>query len=134
MDIDYDIPVWEDGAVNNDFNNRTIPLLQAQGKNLKGARVGTGISTKVHFAPRIGFNYDVTGNKSTQIRGGLGIFTSRLPLVWPGGTYNNNGMSQGAVEITNSTAPLFNPNPSVASQLAPLPASVPRPGSGRTWR
>jgi hypothetical protein len=28
--------------------------------------------------------------------------------------------------------PLFNPNPSVASQLAPLPASYPRPGSGRT--
>jgi hypothetical protein len=24
----------------------------------------------------------------------------------------------------------FNPNPSVASQIAPLPATIPRPGSG----
>jgi hypothetical protein len=37
----------------------------------------------------MGFNYDVNGKKTTQIRGGL-VFTSRLPLVWPGGTYNNN--------------------------------------------
>jgi hypothetical protein len=71
-----------------------------------------------HIAPRIGFNYDVNGKKSTQIRGGLGVFTSRLPLVWPGGTYNNNGVTQGAIQITNAAQmPVFNPNPSVASQL-----------------
>jgi hypothetical protein len=52
-----------------------------------------------HFAPRIGFNYDVNGKKSTQIRGGLGVFTSRLPLVWPGGTYNNNGVSQELLQM-----------------------------------
>ncbi|TDE31671.1 MULTISPECIES: carboxypeptidase regulatory-like domain-containing protein [Flavobacterium] len=131
--IRVDIPVWEDGLGNNDFNNRTIGLLQAAGKNLKGARVGEGIANYTHFAPRFGFNYDLNGKKSTQFRGGLGIFTSRLPLVWPGGTYNNNGVSQGAISITSPTGmPLFNPNPSVASQIAPLPASYPRPGSGRT--
>jgi len=26
---------------------------------------------------------------------GLGVFTSRLPLVWPGGSYNNNGVTGG---------------------------------------
>ncbi len=131
--VRVDVPVWEDGMGNDDFNNRTIPLLQAAGKNLQGARVGEGINTSAHFAPRVGFNYDVNGKKATQIRGGLGIFTSRLPLVWPGGTYNNNGVTQGAISITSSTGmPLFNPNTSVDSQLAPLPTSYPRPGSGRT--
>ena len=89
-----DIPVWESGTENEDFNTRTVALLEANGKNLQGARVGQEISTAV-FSPRLGFNWDVNSNKTTQIRGGLGIFTSRLPLVWPGGTYNNNGVTGG---------------------------------------
>jgi hypothetical protein len=32
--VRVDVPVWEDGF-NADFNNRTIPLLQAAGKNCK---------------------------------------------------------------------------------------------------
>ncbi len=90
-----DIPFWEDGTVNDDFNTRTIGLLEAQGKDLQGARVGQSIRATPHFAPRLGFNWDVNGDRTTQIRGGLGIFTSRLPLVWPGGTYNNNGVTGG---------------------------------------
>ena len=136
--IRVDVPVWEDGLTNVDFNNRTIPLLEAAGKNLQGATVGSSIRTTPHFAPRLGFNYDVNGKKYTQIRGGLGVFTSRLPLVWPGGTYNNNGVSQGAIFINTPSSgvipasmPFFNPNPSVASQIEPLPESFPRPGSGR---
>jgi hypothetical protein len=132
--VRVDVPVWESGLGNDDFNNRTIPLLVSAGKDLQGARVGQKINSTAHVAPRLGFNYDVNGKKSTQIRGGLGVFTSRLPLVWPGGTYNNNGVTQGAISINNATAtptPIFNPNPSVDSQLAPLPASYPRPGSGR---
>lgn len=90
-----DIPYWRDGAVNDDFNNRTIPLLEAQGKDLQGAKVGQGVQGIAHFAPRVGFNWDVNGDRTTQVRGGMGIFTSRLPLVWPGGTYNNNGITGG---------------------------------------
>ncbi len=91
----FDIPYWDDGNVNNDFNTRTVALLESAGKNLQGARVGQSINAEAHFSPRIGFNWDVNGNKSTQIRGGIGVFTSRLPLVWPGGTYNNNGVTGG---------------------------------------
>jgi hypothetical protein len=97
---------------------------------LQGATVGSSIRTTPHFAPRIGFNYDVNGKKSTQIRGGLGVFTSRLPLVWPGGTYNNNGVSQGAIYINTSVIrcnscndAVFNPNPSVAKSNCTLTSS-----------
>ena len=89
-----DIPVWRDGPVNEDFNTRTVGLLEAAGKDLQGARVGQQISNAV-FSPRLGFNWDVNGDRTTQIRGGLGVFTSRLPLVWPGGSYNNNGVTGG---------------------------------------
>jgi hypothetical protein len=30
-----DVPVWDKGTVNNDFNTRTIPLLNAAGKIFK---------------------------------------------------------------------------------------------------
>ncbi|MEL6810468.1 MAG: carboxypeptidase regulatory-like domain-containing protein [Bacteroidota bacterium] len=90
-----DVPFWEDGIVNEDFNTRTIPLLEAAGKDLQGAEVGQGIDPRLHLSPRMGFNWDVKDDNSTQIRGGLGVFTSRVPLVWPGGTYNNNGVTGG---------------------------------------
>ena len=95
LGLRIDIPFWEDGAVNDDFNNRTIPLLQAAGKDLQDARVGQAIDAQIHWAPRLGFNWDVNGTGETQVRGGVGIFTSRVPLVWPGATYNNNGVTGG---------------------------------------
>ncbi|MDT8347691.1 MAG: TonB-dependent receptor, partial [Flavobacteriaceae bacterium] len=120
----FDMPIWEDGLANDDFNNRTIPLLEAAGKDLQGARVGQGIDNKVHVSPRLGFNWDVFGNKTTQVRGGLGVFTSRLPLVWPGATYNNNGVTGGFSSDRDFDDPIFF-NPDVNNQ----PTSV-EPGTG----
>ena len=95
LGLRIDIPFWEDGSVNDDFNTRTIPLLEAEGKDLQGARVGQAIDAQIHWAPRLGINWDVNGDGMTQVRGGVGIFTSRVPLVWPGATYNNNGITGG---------------------------------------
>jgi hypothetical protein len=102
-----DIPTFEDGLANDDFNNRTVGLLEAAGKDLQGARVGKSIESNIHYSPRIGFNWDVHGDRTTQIRGGVGVFTSRVPLVWPGGTYSNNGVSQGEVRDSNLGQPAY---------------------------
>ncbi|MEO0571109.1 MAG: carboxypeptidase regulatory-like domain-containing protein [Bacteroidota bacterium] len=104
-----DIPVWKSGPENPEFNTETVDILEAAGKNLQGARVGQQISNAV-FSPRLGFNWDVNGDRTTQIRGGLGIFTSRLPLVWPGGTYNNNGITGGFSGDFNTNVTEFNPD------------------------
>ena len=40
---------------------------------------------------RLGFNYDASGDRSLQLRGGLGIFTGRLPFVWVGNVISNPG-------------------------------------------
>ena len=119
-----DIPMWDDGLVNEDFNTRTVALLEAAGKDLQGARVGKAIQSRAHIAPRIGFNWDVNGDRTTQLRGGLGIFTSRVPLVWAGGTYNNNGITQGVSDARDFNDPIFF-NPDVNTQPRHL-----TPGSG----
>ncbi|MDT0555443.1 TonB-dependent receptor [Patiriisocius hiemis] len=112
LGLRVDVPFFEDGLANDDFNNRTIPLLESFGKDLQGARAGKAINSKAHIAPRVGFNWDVNGEKKTQVRGGIGVFTSRVPLVWPGGAYSNNGVSQGfAADFLLDGDVFFNPDP-----------------------
>ncbi len=36
------------------------------------------------FSPRLGFNWNVKGAGKTQLRGGTGLFSGRLPFVWIG--------------------------------------------------
>ena len=43
------------------------------------------------FSPRLGFNYSPSADRSTQVRGGTGIFTGRVPFVWIGNVISNPG-------------------------------------------
>lgn len=122
-----DVPIFDEGAENADFNDRTIPLLEAAGKDLQGARVGRKIRPSAHLSPRVGFNWDVKNDKTTQVRGGFGVFTSRIPLVWPGGSYNNNGITGGFTGGFNLDPSTITFNPNVNQQ----PVAV-APGTGGT--
>jgi hypothetical protein len=44
--------------------------------------VGTWPKPKVTINPRIGFNWDVKGDRSLQLRGGTGLFSGMMPFVW----------------------------------------------------
>ncbi len=54
------------------------------------------------LSPRLGFNYDVEGDRSKIVRGGLGIFTGRLPFVWISNQFSNNGLLLNTINVTDN--------------------------------
>ncbi|HUX57686.1 MAG TPA: TonB-dependent receptor [Bacteroidales bacterium] len=56
------------------------------------------------WSPRVGFNWDVTGDRKTQVRGGAGIFTGRLPFVWLSNQFSNTGVEYIRYSFTNPGA------------------------------
>lgn len=63
------------------------------------------------FSPRLGVNWDVYGNRSTQVRGGTGIFTGSPAYVWISNQIGQNGILTGFEQRNNTTARPFNPDP-----------------------
>ena len=59
------------------------------------------------LSPRIGFNYDVKGDRSTQLRGGTGVFTGRLRFVWIGNQFSNRTIDPFYTFQINATSENF---------------------------
>jgi hypothetical protein len=66
---------------------------------------------KLQFSPRVGFNWDVAGDRSTQVRGGTGLFSGPPLYVWISNQIGNTGVLTGFEDLSNTTARPFNPNP-----------------------
>jgi hypothetical protein len=56
--------------------------------------VSTWPDQQLLVSPRFGFNWDVKGDRSLQVRGGSGIFTGMLPFVWFTNQPTNSGLLQ----------------------------------------
>ena len=50
--------------------------------------------TSLSFSPRVGFNWDIMGNKKLILRGGSGLFVGRMPFVWLISAVTSSGMGQ----------------------------------------
>jgi hypothetical protein len=55
--------------------------------------------TQVLWSPRVGFNWDLKGDRTMQVRGGTGVFTGRLPFVWIGNQAANQGPDDGDFDL-----------------------------------
>jgi hypothetical protein len=64
------------------------------------------------ISPRVGFTWDVLGDKSLKIRGGTGLFTGRIPLVFLTNMPSNSSMNQyNGIITTTYKDNVANPNP-----------------------
>ena len=70
--------------------------------NYGGKKVDTGAwpKTRPQVSPRVGFNWDIKGDKSLVLRGGTGFFQGRLPLVFFTNMPQYSGMIQGSYNIS----------------------------------
>lgn len=105
----------DDPLAREGFNETTIPALE-QYYDMKGAQAGKMPSGNIMWSPRVGFNWDVNGDKTTQLRGGVGVFTSRIPFVWPAGSYTNNGMMIGDLRKRTKYGDVIDFNPDWQTQ------------------
>lgn len=116
-----DVPFFGDTG----FTNKEVDFFrfQDENRNIKIYATDKLPDPKILWSPRFGFNWDVTGDRSTQIRGGSGIFTGRPAYVWISNQIGNNGVLTGfeqidynpALPITPANQPFYNrpfsPNP-----------------------
>jgi hypothetical protein len=68
------------------FDENGKPLTNGPGKDVDNTRLP---EKKPLLSPRFGFNWDVKGDKTVQVRGGTGLFTGRFPFVWLGNHIGN---------------------------------------------
>ncbi len=65
---------------------------------------GSWPSSKLTISPRVGFTWDVFGNRSLKVRGGTGLFSGRLPLVFFTNMPTNGGLVQYQAQINAANA------------------------------
>ena len=89
-----DVPILSTKPQNNPVVDSTF------GADFQTSNTPSG---QLLWAPRIGFNYDIEGNKSLIFRGGIGIFTGRVPFVWISNQFSNTGLLLKTTSQTDNT-------------------------------
>ncbi len=79
------------------MTNNAIKAIDYGGKHID---TGKWPTTRVQVSPRVGFNWDIKGDKTMILRGGTGLFQGRLPLVFFTNMPQNAGMIQTTVKYS----------------------------------
>ena len=85
------------------MTNKKILDIDYYDEDGKVRNVDTGKWPKssITFSPRVGFVWDVMGDKSLKVRGGTGLFSGRLPLVFFTNMPTNGGMVQYQAQLNS---------------------------------
>jgi len=105
----FDVPFFGETG----FANANADALTFRDEGGNSARYSTAKlpDPNILWSPRLGFNWNVNGTGTTQVRGGTGVFTSRPAYVWISNQIGNTGVLTGFEQLDNTTLRPFNPDP-----------------------
>ena len=93
-----DVPIITSNPKLDTFlQNTAISKIETYYDKAKDVKVGNAPDAQLMWSPRLGFTYQLCEEAKHTLRGGIGVFTSRVPFVWPGGMFNDNGLTIGTV-------------------------------------
>ena len=82
---------------NTAFDNPAADALTFRDQDGSPVKYNSGAlpDTTPYWSPRVGFNYDLTNDQKTQLRGGTGLFSGKPPYVWISNQIGNTGVLYG---------------------------------------
>jgi hypothetical protein len=92
----FEVPVYP--SLDNNYNE-AFSKLDFGGRSFSTDQLP---DARLTVSPRIGFNWDITGERKYILRGGTGVFTGRLPFVWLVSAVGNSNVGQ--VQYTANTS------------------------------
>ncbi|MEZ4986514.1 MAG: TonB-dependent receptor [Saprospiraceae bacterium] len=95
LGVRMDMPLYfntaekiEENIARNCCYDPSIPYYDVDGNEVKFDHTVLPDNAPL-ISPRLGFNYDLSGDQTTVLRGGTGLFTGRFPFVWLGNQVAN---------------------------------------------
>lgn len=126
--IRFELPTYPSIA---DYNTNVEfdSLASIAGTSIYGLSTADMPKARLNFSPRVGFNYDILGDRSLILRGGSGLYTGRLPFVWIVSAVGNSNCMQNQfisnsstdIDFNTSVEDIINANPDLFS-VGDLPA------------
>lgn len=118
--IRVDVPFFAETG----YENTTVTGQTFKNRDGSDYKINTAKLPDPHMliSPRFGFNWDVTGDRTVQVRGGSGVFSGRPAFVWISNQIGNNGVLTGFDQMDNTKNRPFNPDP---KKYIPANASLP---------
>ncbi|MDQ2179780.1 TonB-dependent receptor domain-containing protein [Marinifilum sp. D714] len=109
LGLRVDFPKYYNDIPQDEATNRGRDFDGWVDENGKSVRLdpATWPDSKLMWSPRFGFNWDIKGDNTMQLRGGSGIFTGRIPFVWLGNQSSNARIDLGYEFQLNATADDF---------------------------
>jgi hypothetical protein len=97
--IRIDVPFFGNTAL----NNPAVEGMEFRNPEGEEVRFSTSKLPDAHilWSPRLGFNWDVKGDRTLQVRGGTGLFSGRPAFVWISNQVGNNGVLTGSFRENN---------------------------------